>query len=80
MAKARLTPWCSARGVCYARGPSRPAGGSGGAARGDVVEAKGPTEGRDGLGHGRAVSLLLLGRLGKRLAVLDGLVKSCLEP
>jgi hypothetical protein len=51
----------------------------GGAARGDVVEAKGPAEGRDGLGHGRAVSLLLLGCLGKRLAVLDELVKSRLE-
>ena len=52
----------------------------GGAARGDVVEAKGLAEGRDCLGHGRAVSLLLLGRLGKRLTVLDGLVKSRLEP
>jgi hypothetical protein len=52
----------------------------GGATRGDVVEAKGPAKGRNGLGHGRAVSLLLLGRLGKRLAVLNGLVKSRLEP
>jgi hypothetical protein len=52
----------------------------GGAARGDVVETKGPAEGRDGLGHGHAVGLLLLSRLGKRLAVLDGLIKSCLEP
>jgi hypothetical protein len=51
----------------------------GGAARGDVVKAKGPAKGRNGLGHGRAISLLLLGRLGKRLAVLDGLVKSRLE-
>jgi hypothetical protein len=52
----------------------------GGAARGDVVEAKGPAEGRDGLGHGHAISLFLLSCLGKRLAVLDGLVKSRLEP
>jgi hypothetical protein len=52
----------------------------GGAARGDIVEAKGPAEGRDGLGHGHAVRLLLLGRMGKRLAVLDGLVKSRLKP
>jgi hypothetical protein len=46
----------------------------GGAARGDVVKAKGPAKGRNGLRLGRAVSLLLLGRLGKRLAVLNGLV------
>jgi hypothetical protein len=52
----------------------------GGAVRGDIVEAKGLAEDRDGLGHGHAVDLLLLGRLGKRLAVLDGLVKSRLEP
>jgi hypothetical protein len=52
----------------------------GGAARGDVVKTKGLAEGRNGLGHGRAVSLLLLDRLGKRLAVLDGLVKSRIEP
>jgi hypothetical protein len=51
-----------------------------GAARGDVVETKGPAKGRDGLGHGQAVGLLLLSRLGKRPAVLDGLVKSRLEP
>jgi hypothetical protein len=50
-----------------------------GATRGDVVEAKGPIEGRDSLGHGRA-GLLLLNRLGKRLADLNGLVKSRLEP
>jgi hypothetical protein len=52
----------------------------GGAARGDVVMAEGPAKGRDGLGHGHAVNLLLLGRLGKHLVVLDGLVKGCLEP
>jgi hypothetical protein len=51
-----------------------------GATRGDVVEAKGLAEGRDGLEHGHAVGLLLLSRLGKRLAVLDRLVKSRLEP
>jgi hypothetical protein len=52
----------------------------GGAARGDVVKAKGPAKGRNGLGYGRVVSLLLLGRLGKRLAVLNGLIKIRLEP
>jgi hypothetical protein len=52
----------------------------GGATRGDTVEAEGLANGRDSLGHGRAVGLLLLSRLGKRLAVLDGLVKSRLEP
>jgi hypothetical protein len=52
----------------------------GGATRGDVIEAKGPAESRDGLGHGHAVGFLLLSHLGKRLAVLDGLVKSRLEP
>jgi hypothetical protein len=52
----------------------------GGAARGDIIEVKGPVEGRDGLRHGRAVGLFLLSRLGKRLAVLDGLVESRLKP
>jgi hypothetical protein len=52
----------------------------GGATRGHVIEAKGPAKGRDSLGHGHAVGLLLLSRLGKRLAVLDELVKSRLEP
>jgi hypothetical protein len=51
-----------------------------GATRGDVVEAKGLAESRDSLEHGHAVGLLLLSRLGKRLVVLDGLVKSRLEP
>ena len=32
----------------------------GGATRGDVIEAKGLAEGRDSLGHGHAVGLLLL--------------------
>jgi hypothetical protein len=50
------------------------------ATRGDVVEVEGPAKGRDSLGHGHAVGLLLLSRLGKRLAVLDGLIKSRLEP
>jgi hypothetical protein len=52
----------------------------GGATRGDVVEAKGPAKSQDSLGHGHSVDLLLLSRLGKRLAVLDELVKSRLEP
>jgi hypothetical protein len=65
----------------------------GGATRGDVVEAKGLAESRDGLehghtlglqgrdslGHGHMLGVLLPSRLGKRLAVLDGLVKSRLE-
>ena len=52
----------------------------GGATRGDVVEVKGLAESRDSLRYGHTLGLLLLGRLGKRLAVLDGLVKSRLEP
>jgi hypothetical protein len=52
----------------------------GGATRWDVDEVKGPAKGRDSLGHGHAVGLLSLSRLGKRLVVLDGLVKSHLEP
>jgi hypothetical protein len=52
----------------------------GGATRGDAVEAEGLAESRDGVGHGHALGLLLLNRLGKRLAVLDRLVKSRLEP
>jgi hypothetical protein len=52
----------------------------GGATRGDTVEAEGLAKGRDSLEHGHTVGLLLLSRLGKRLAVLDGLVKSHLEP
>jgi hypothetical protein len=52
----------------------------GGATRGDVIEAKGLAKGRDSLGHVHVVGLLLLSRLGKLFAVLDGLVKSHLEP
>jgi hypothetical protein len=52
----------------------------GGATRGDAVEAKGLAESGDSLGHGHMLGLLLLSRLGKRLAVPDGLIKSCLEP
>jgi hypothetical protein len=66
----------------------------GGATRGDAIEAKGLVESRDGLrhghtlglqgrdslGHGHTLGLLLPSRLGKRLVVLDGLVKSRLEP
>jgi hypothetical protein len=48
----------------------------GGTTRGDVIEAKDLAEGRDSFGHGHAVGLLLLSRLGKRL---DGLIESCLE-
>jgi hypothetical protein len=52
----------------------------GGATRGDVIEAEGPAKGRDSLGHGHVVGLVLLSRLGKRLAILDGLAKSRLQP
>jgi hypothetical protein len=51
----------------------------GGATQGDAAEAKGLAKGRDSLGHGHTVDLLQLSRLGKRLAVLDGLIKSHLE-
>ena len=51
----------------------------GGATRGDAIEAEGLAKSRDGLRHGHALGLLLLSRLGKRLAVLDGLIKSHLE-
>jgi hypothetical protein len=47
-----------------------------GASRGDVVEAEDPTEGRDGLEHGRTVGFPLLGRLSKRPG---GLIKGRLE-
>jgi hypothetical protein len=45
-----------------------------GASRGDVVKAKDPAEGRDGLGHGRVVGLPLLGRLSK------GRLELCEQP
>jgi hypothetical protein len=48
----------------------------GGATQGDVIEAKGLAKDQDSLGHGHAVGLLLLSRLGKRL---DRLIKSRLE-
>jgi hypothetical protein len=52
-----------------------------GASRGDVVKAKDPTEGRDGLGHGRVVGLPLLGRLSKRLGGLTkGRLELCEQP
>jgi uncharacterized protein YjhX (UPF0386 family) len=60
-----------------AQGPQMTLGGD---TQGDVVEAKSLAESRDGLKHGHAIGLLLLSRLGKRLAILDGLVKSRLEP
>jgi hypothetical protein len=52
----------------------------GGATRGDLIEVEGPAKGRDSLRHGHTVSLLLLSRLGERLAILDGLAKSRLQP
>ena len=53
----------------------------GGATRGDVVEAKSPAEGRDSLGHGHAVGLLLLSRLGKCLGGLaEGKLELCKQP
>ncbi len=52
-----------------------------GASRGDVVKAKDPTEGRDGLRHGRMVGLPLLGRLSKRLSGLTkGRLELCEQP
>jgi hypothetical protein len=52
-----------------------------GASRGDVVIAKDPAKGRDGLGHGRVVGLLLLGRLSKRLGGLTkGRLELCEQP
>jgi hypothetical protein len=52
-----------------------------GASRGDVVKAKDPAEGRDGLGHRRVVSLPLLGRLSKRLGGLTkGRLELCEQP
>jgi hypothetical protein len=47
-----------------------------GASRGDVVKDKGLAKGRDSLGHGCAVGLLLLNRLGK---CLGGLIEGRLE-
>jgi hypothetical protein len=44
----------------------------GGTSRRDVVKTKDLAEGRDSLGHGRAVGLLLLSRLGE---CLGGLVE-----
>jgi hypothetical protein len=38
----------------------------GGATQGDAIEAKGLTESQDGLGHGHALGLLPLSRLGKQ--------------
>jgi hypothetical protein len=51
-----------------------------GATRGDVIKTKDPAESRDNLGHGHALGLLPPNCPGKRFAVLDGLVKSHLEP
>jgi hypothetical protein len=47
-----------------------------GASRGDVVETKDPTEGRNGPRHGRLVGLPLLGRLSK---CFGGLIEGRLE-
>jgi hypothetical protein len=50
-------------------------------ASGDIVEAKDPAEGRDGLGHGRVVGLSLLGRLSKRLGrLIKGRLELCEQP
>jgi hypothetical protein len=52
-----------------------------GASRGDVVKAKDMAKGRDSLGHGHAVGLLLLNRLGKCLGGLaEGKLKLCKQP
>jgi hypothetical protein len=52
-----------------------------GASRGDVIKAKDLAKGRDSLGHGRTVGLLLLNRLGKCLGGLtEGKLKLCKQP
>jgi hypothetical protein len=50
------------------------------AARGDVVEAKGLAEGRDGLRHGHAVGLFLLGRLASTLQFLTDSSRAASNP
>jgi hypothetical protein len=53
----------------------------GGTPRGDVVETKDLAEGRDSLGHGHAVGLLLLDRLGKCLGgLVEGRLELCKQP
>jgi hypothetical protein len=53
----------------------------GGASRGDVVKTKDLAEGRDSLGHGHAVGLLLLNRLGKCLGgLVEGRLELCKQP
>jgi hypothetical protein len=53
----------------------------GGASRGDVVKTKDLAEGRDSLGHGHAVGLSLLSRLGKCLGgLIEGRLELCEQP
>jgi hypothetical protein len=53
----------------------------GGASRGDIVKTKDLAEGRDSFGHGHAVDLLLLSRLGKCLGrLVEGLLELCKQP
>jgi hypothetical protein len=53
----------------------------GGAPRGDIIKTKDLAEGRDSLGHGHAVGLLLLSRLGKWLGgLVEGRLELCKQP
>jgi hypothetical protein len=53
----------------------------GGASRRDVVKTEDLAEGRDSLGHGRVVGLLLLSRLGECLGGLaEGRLELCKQP
>jgi hypothetical protein len=52
-----------------------------GASLGNVAEAKDPVNVRDGFGHGRVVSLPLLGRPGKCLGrLIKGGLELCEQP
>jgi hypothetical protein len=52
----------------------------GGATQGDVVEAEGLAKGRDSLGHGHTVGLLLLSRLASTLQFLTDSLRAASNP
>jgi hypothetical protein len=53
----------------------------GGASRGDVIKTEELAEGRDSFGHGHAVGLFLLSRLGKCLGgLIEGRLELCKQP